>query len=396
MRLIVNSLACHKAVDANVCQAIYTENGKYHAYYCLLSEGEINGRCEIKAVEGEHLRGKSNRDVTHLVLNSLAMTGLPTGLNKIFPKVRILMAEGCGLEEIRPSDFSAFENLEGIRFNNNKLKLLPDDLFNNVANLNEIEFQNNQLEYMSSRLLGHVPVHQWEIIDFRGNTKIDAFFSTIEDGGIQSVRELKALINSSCSSPLSSTLVTRTTSNFKKLRKSSQFSDFQIIVGSKEFPVHKCILAAQSSAFTLLLKNDEQVQASNKIEIKDCCEEAVEEFLRCLYSGEVRNNKENVLELYSLACIFDVKEIREAYEGLVIKNLIDENALKVLKLGNLYKSEKLIEAAFGRLEKCFPEAITSDVLKTEPERVEEIVNTVKLFKKSVKNYKKTIKKLTKK
>jgi BTB/POZ domain len=172
------------------------------------------------------------------------------------------------------------------------------------------------------------------------------------------------------------------------------FADFTIFAGSKEFRVHKRVLAAQSSVFANMLKNDEQVKATSKFEIEDFSKEVVKEFLRSFYTIDNARG-EHALELFRLACKFKFEDLMKANKTLVIKNLDEHNAIDVLKLGNQQKSNEIIKAAFSHLKKVFPNEIKSDALKHKPERVEEIVKTVKRYKMTTADFIKSIEHLNK-
>jgi hypothetical protein len=291
------------------------------------------------------------------------------------------------LKEVASKDLFGLSSLQHLEMTNNDLKSLPDDLFTHTKKLKMICFDHNKLEFMSSRLLDLIPDAQWEGVSFEKNTKINAFYLPIEEKGLKSVKELKDLIDLSCS-PHRNNPQGTTTNEFKKLWELRQFSDFKIVVGTKEVSVHKCVLAAQSPVFASMLENDEQVKATNKLEIKDCNEEAVEEFLRGLYTGEIEN-EENNLDLFSLACTFDVEVLKTAYEGIVIKTLNEDTALKALKLGTLYKSDKIIEVAASEVKKMLPGEIKLEALKRKPERIEEIVEVMdanKRLKKLIEDF----------
>jgi hypothetical protein len=195
------------------------------------------------------------------------------------------------------------------------------------------------------------------------------------------LKELKALVDSSYLPPASIRfpVVTRARVNeFKKLWELKIFADFPIAIDKREIRVLRSVLAAQSPVFATLMMNDEQVKASNKLEIKDCTAEVVEKFLRSLYTGDVED-EENALDMFTLACTFDVEELKNAYEKIVIDNLDEQNALQAFKVGNLYKSDEIIDAAFGVINKMLPIEL-KDGLKQKPAEVDEVISKFMSFK----------------
>jgi BTB/POZ domain len=175
-----------------------------------------------------------------------------------------------------------------------------------------------------------------------------------------------------------------TASDTTKLWELKLLSDFTVTAGKKDIQVHRNILALQSPVLASLFMNDEQVKASNKLEIKDSSEEVVEEFLRSLYTGEIAN-EENSMELFSLASTFKVEGLQKGYETIVIEKLDEKNALDALKIGNIYKSDEIIEAAFKKLKSTHPGSIISDTLKHKPEQIETILEAVETCQKVIKD-----------
>jgi Leucine-rich repeat (LRR) protein len=283
-----------------------------------------------------------------------------------YPGITKLIVFECGLKEITSANLQYLKNLEILSLPGNQLTSLPDDLFVHTPKISRIDFSRNQIDSISSRLLDSIPPQQWKKIDFRGNKKIDACYNP--DDFLKTVQELKFLIDSPSSTPSYSTQIGKLT----EIWETRKFCDIAIVVGSKEIPVHKSVLAVQSPVFSELFEKDEQVKATNKLEIKGCSEEAVEEFLHSLYTGKVTNFI-NALEVISLACTFDAQELKQVYEDLSSQWVNDGNALEALKVGNVQGSQKIIDVAFGKLKEKFPNEIKSDVLKKNPEIVEKIL-----------------------
>lgn len=85
--------------------------------------------------------------------------------------------------------------------------------------------------------------------------------------------------------------------DLKELFDNKVFSDFIIRVDGREIQAHKNILYARSSYFSAMLSHDFVENTNNVMEIKDCDYEAVNEMLRFLYCGEVKDLDKVVYEL---------------------------------------------------------------------------------------------------
>lgn len=363
-------------------------------YECMVFDASITRRCQVKSFKGEHKSGKSAENIGSLCFMNTIVHYVPGGLYKIFPNLKQLRVDNCGLKEITSKDLLGLGNLEKMSLESNDLTCLPDDLFSNTMKLHSCFFDYNNLESLSSRLISLISDCQWRVISLQKNSKIDAIyvnfwnkyfgnFNYSKRKLVNSVRELKSLINSNCASlqnlPFEAKIATK---NCKQLWEKKDYSDFMIVVGKKEIRVHKCILVAQSTFFKSFLRYNEDVKRSNRLEIKNCNETDMEEFLQALYTGEVKN-EDNALELFCLACTFDVEDLKTAYEGIIIKNLDDQNAVQALDIGNLYGSSEIIDTAFKQISQMYPNDVQSESLKYDPIRVEKIINARSKFREEV-------------
>lgn len=233
-------------------------------------------------------------------------------------------------------------------------------------------------------MFGNVPDEQWVYVSFADNLKINATFQN-NFGSVTPMKEFKKLVDSSCLPPqFQAPIYARTSSGdvLKKMWNNKDFSDFSILVAEKEIRVHKSVLAVQSSVFSSNFKNNEEVKLTNKLEISGFTGLQVEKFLKCLYTGVIED-EEDALELFKLCWTYEVAEMKDSAEQLAIKHLNEENCLQALKIGNLVKSEAMIEAAFIKVQNIYPNIFSSQASKRKPEKIEEIVKVVKQLKRSL-------------
>lgn len=153
---------------------------KKNIYTCWIDSVAITRIDErtIKSISGQHLCGKSDKDVEAIRFHETIVTYFPRGLHKIFPRLILIYIFNCRLKEIIRDDLKGLENLEQIYLNNNRLKTLPSNLFDGMPMLRRIEFWNNELEFVSSKLLRPIKENglSFTLIDFRGNKNIDAIY----------------------------------------------------------------------------------------------------------------------------------------------------------------------------------------------------------------------------
>lgn len=165
-------------------------------YKCFILGATITKRCEV-SFRGDHKPGKSISDVTSLFFFKSIVYHLPRRLDKTFPKLRELTLNDCALKRITSADVSGLDHLERLDLENNQLKSLPDNLFNNTKQLISIRLNNNKLEYLSSRLFDRFPEHQLKLVSLRGNTNINASYYFHSNDSC-SLKDLKTAIDSTC------------------------------------------------------------------------------------------------------------------------------------------------------------------------------------------------------
>lgn len=348
-------------------------------YECQVSSLVITQRCEVASFKGKHKKRKTDKDVESLDFQNAKMKYLPSGLSRIFPSVKSLQICNCGLEEICSNDLIGFDKLEELRVGYNNLMSLPDDLLIHTKKLQMVNVSDVNLEVMSSRMFDSFPDGQLKYVSFYKEPTVNAIYWLKTEGSLESIEHLKAKIDLLWSPQVFNPIKTRDTVNeFKLLWEERKYADFILVVGTMEIPIHKCVLAHLSPVFAAMFENDAEIASSNKLEIKECSGYVVEEFISVLYKGEV-TNEENALDLFSLACTFEVEELKKVYWEIAIRYVNEQNATKALTIGNLHKSVEMIDAAFGLIKMMWPNEIQSEALKYQPKRVEEII----MYKKMI-------------
>lgn len=125
---------------------------------------------------GEHLKGRKDTDVKHLLIENQVVQYFPRNVCTIFNELTHLTIRSSGLEEITSRDFLNFEKLRSLNLSGNKLKALPDNLFENLPNMRHINFDNNQLTSLSSRMLEPIR-NSLQTVSMRNNPGIDISFN---------------------------------------------------------------------------------------------------------------------------------------------------------------------------------------------------------------------------
>lgn len=362
----------------------------YHKnkYTCRIQGASITKRTEISKFIGEHVEGRSNKDVTAIVTDKSAFQYFPRNLHKIFPNLETLDFSKCGVLHITRNDLVGLENLEDFNLNKNKLSSLPSDLFTGM-NIRELRLQGNRIEFMSSEVLK--PLGRLKYVDFRNNDSINTLFAPEDPSSVASLQELMEIIDKECKPPNDKgkeEFAVNFTAGFNDLWTSKEFADFTIVGGTEEameFKVHRNVLAAQSPVMFATFKNDMKEKETGKMIIDDFSVQAVEGMLRFIYTGEIQEKL--AMDLYAIACKYEVRLLRERTKSIILCNIDESNALEIFGAGHLHNSEEIKLEAFNVIRQLFPHKKLPDELMKRPEDLKELVEAARLHQREIKETK---------
>lgn len=296
-------------------------------YRCLVTKASITEKsASIKNFSGIHQPGKSNKDVDYVEFSKAKVEHFPRKLEIFFPNLKSLKITKCGLKEISREDLVGLEKLSDLNLNGNQIKLLPDDLFASMPKLKKIFFDNNRIEFASSKLIEPIISNQIESFYLHGNPSIDAHYYSGAKPGCKTIQELMAMFDEKCKPPsqmIANCDITKAASvdmeffnGFNELRRTGRLIDFVIVAGSKEFLVHKNVLAIRSSVFAEMF----EATTYGRMDISYVSTEAVEAFLDYLYERK-RPTIANGTEVFKLALKYKVKNLIAACEQVFYENL---------------------------------------------------------------------------
>lgn len=146
-------------------------------YTCVITEAKITrNQTYITEIVGKHFPNWCDEEVEAIVFRDTTVHYFPQGLNRIFPALKVVSIDNCGLKSMNYSDLHGLEKLEVLKLESNELQWLPTDLLARMENLKRISFYNNQMECVSARIFKQIETNDWELVDFRKNKNIDRFF----------------------------------------------------------------------------------------------------------------------------------------------------------------------------------------------------------------------------
>ena len=337
-------------------------------YSCLVTSKTfpVNQIAKIRAFKGQHFPEKRNKDVTSLYFFKKSLFYIPRGLHRFFDGLTYLEVSHCKLNEVSSDDLIGLHRLKTIDLSHNNLRSVPSNLFRYTWQIEDVDLSYNFIERMSSQLF--IPSkRRLKSVNLQGNTRINASFSPL------SFDALMKMIDSNCLTPDDEPRTFRDifVEGFKELWISKRFSDFKIIAETKEFPVHKIVLATQSSVFSTMFETDMQERHLNQMTIEDFSADAVENFLSFLYTEAILDDG-NAIELFKLASKYEIPRLEQISKRIILKNLDSSNALNVLFLGNLFSCHEMIRKAFNKIRNIGPDAKFPDYLERSKKLLEKL------------------------
>lgn len=336
-------------------------------YFCsvdCIKRRNIN--LHVKSYLGVFEKEENDYYVKEVTFEETPLKVFPRNLGKKFPNLMCLTIEDCEIKKITRRDLVGLENLEVLDLMNNKLTSLPDDLFTDMKKLKGIDFSGNRIERLSSKLLEPIAsTLQWA--DLRYNMRIDEYFSSDSENP-SALLKLKEAIDRKCLPPeVAPNCVEKENqcpqhkkmlNEFAIFRASGDFTDFTITFRGKEYRVHKCILASQSSVFKEMFTNNAVEAGDTSSRIKNCSENGFAMFLNYFYTGEltvdILKMTRAAIEMFELATAFGVLKLRALCISRIRNLLDDSNALEVFNLGHHNKSNDLKQSAFKVIQEMFP------------------------------------------
>ncbi|CAG0905143.1 unnamed protein product, partial [Cyprideis torosa] len=154
-----------------------------------------------------------------------------------------------------------------------------------------------------------------------------------------------------CSSPL--------VESGEKLFSLGLHSDITLVVEDRKFALHKNILAAQSPVFASMFDHDMLEKQTGEVKITDFSAEVIEELLRFMYTGNVRNIERISEDLFSAAAKYDLERLQGICEKQLACSLTRENFYRILVLADLHQSAYL-EDALVRFARQNPELLADE------------------------------------
>lgn len=153
------------------CQFAFVCN-RYQCRVEAVNSEELRGKDLFK---GDHMPGKSDLNVTTVVISGLPIDGFPKKIGFIFPNIRELLIEDCGIKNISRQDLEGLEKLRFLSLKKNELTVIPNDLFTGFESLDTLVLSFNKIDTASSKFLQPI-INTIDFVDLACNLAIDTVF----------------------------------------------------------------------------------------------------------------------------------------------------------------------------------------------------------------------------
>jgi len=117
----------------------------------------------------------------------------------------------------------------------------------------------------------------------------------------------------------------------RELYKSSTFTDVKLKVGDQIYPVHKCVMYANSPMMRIMLTADTLDKDKDIIHMKTLDPASFRLVLDFMYTDEIQVTGENVLGVLSVGDYFQIEELRRFCLNFLTKNLVPESAVEMFR-----------------------------------------------------------------
>lgn len=110
----------------------------------------------------------------------------------------------------------------------------------------------------------------------------------------------------------------------------------------------------------------------SQMTIADFNSSVVEQFVGYLYTGEILDET-HAMDLFSLATKYDVPKLKTISERIILNNITETNALKILTFGHLYSSGEIMQKVFETVKQMLPDKILPDNFTDDPSCLKQLL-----------------------
>lgn len=126
-----------------------------------------------------------------------------------------------------------------------------------------------------------------------------------------------------------------------QLLQNSQLADTTLLVGGKEFRVHRAVLSARSSVFSKMFEHECKEKINGVVHINDISQETCEQMLRYIYADKVDELESMAPELLAAADKYCIDSLKSLCSHYLFSTLSIDSASRLLLLADIYQAPQL-------------------------------------------------------
>ena len=163
------------------------------------------------------------------------------------------------------------------------------------------------------------------------------------------------------------------------LYKQGDLCDVVLNAGGVEFSAHKVVLVACCPYFSAMFRSGMTEAKENRVELRDVDPVALEQVLKLIYTGKITLTTQNVQQLLSVSCLFQLANLQDACASFMHRQLSPENCLGIRDFAETHGCQMLTKAAHLYSLRHFEELHRGEEYLMLPVfQVEELISSNKL------------------
>lgn len=109
------------------------------------------------------------------------------------------------------------------------------------------------------------------------------------------------------------------------------------------FDAHKSFLTVASPVFEAMLKHDTEEARNSFVKVKDVKSKALKELIRFIYTGKIKNERENAREVLTAADKYQIEGLKTLCCESLVKDVTSENAVDMILTADHMNNDALFQ-----------------------------------------------------
>jgi len=149
-----------------------------------------------------------------------------------------------------------------------------------------------------------------------------------------------------------------------KNRNENFFNDVLIVTDSESIPSNRMVLSCYSPVFERMFKTEMKEKYELSIEVKGVNGKALSTLIDYIYTQNITLNKNNVLNLLSVADYLQMDEVKKYCFEFLMANLELSNCFDILNVANLYRNVAVTKQVWQFISENFCDLSNNDHFKS--------------------------------